>query len=313
MIAASTGLKAQEVTVVLTPGWTWISCPMTEAVDFSTALGDFTPMQGDVIQSLWGLATYTNGHWRGTISQFYSGYGYMYKSNRTVPIMVTFNVQQPTQQVAVVTSEPTDITTNSATSGGSITTDAYVFAKGICWAAHSDPTPMDDNHSESGGGDESFTAEMTELSQNTMYYVRAYVVTQDGITYGNEVSFTTIPIWTIEATPNPTEGGTITGAGDYEQNAICNLTAIANEGYIFANWTENGEVVSTDATYTFTVDAARTLVANFDLDHTYVDLGLPSGTLWATCNLGANLPEEYGDYFAWAASTRSPSIATILT
>lgn len=31
----------------------------------------------------------------------------------------------------------------------------------------------------------------------------------------------------------------------------------------------------------------------------YVDLGLPSGTLWATCNLGASAPEEYGDYFAW--------------
>ena len=33
--------------------------------------------------------------------------------------------------------------------------------------------------------------------------------------------------------------------------------------------------------------------------HEYVDLGLPSGTLWATCNVGANSPEEYGDYFAW--------------
>ncbi len=33
--------------------------------------------------------------------------------------------------------------------------------------------------------------------------------------------------------------------------------------------------------------------------HDYVDLGLPSGTLWATCNVGANSPEEYGDYFAW--------------
>lgn len=31
----------------------------------------------------------------------------------------------------------------------------------------------------------------------------------------------------------------------------------------------------------------------------WVDLGLPSGTLWATCNVGANSPEEYGDYFAW--------------
>ena len=33
--------------------------------------------------------------------------------------------------------------------------------------------------------------------------------------------------------------------------------------------------------------------------HEWVDLGLPSGTLWATCNIGANAPEEYGYYFAW--------------
>lgn len=33
--------------------------------------------------------------------------------------------------------------------------------------------------------------------------------------------------------------------------------------------------------------------------HEYVDLGLPSGTLWATCNVGATTPEGYGDYFAW--------------
>ena len=34
-------------------------------------------------------------------------------------------------------------------------------------------------------------------------------------------------------------------------------------------------------------------------EHEWVDLGLPSGTLWATCNVGANAPEEYGDLFAW--------------
>ena len=33
--------------------------------------------------------------------------------------------------------------------------------------------------------------------------------------------------------------------------------------------------------------------------HEYVDLGLPSGTLWATVNVGANNPEDYGNYFAW--------------
>lgn len=38
-------------------------------------------------------------------------------------------------------------------------------------------------------------------------------------------------------------------------------------------------------------------------NHHYVDLGLPSGTLWATCNLGANLPHESGDYFAWGETS----------
>jgi len=37
--------------------------------------------------------------------------------------------------------------------------------------------------------------------------------------------------------------------------------------------------------------------------HEYVDLGLTSGTLWATCNVGASKPEEYGDYFAWGETT----------
>ena len=37
----------------------------------------------------------------------------------------------------------------------------------------------------------------------------------------------------------------------------------------------------------------------FENGHEWVDLGLPSGLKWATCNVGANTPEEYGDYFAW--------------
>ena len=37
--------------------------------------------------------------------------------------------------------------------------------------------------------------------------------------------------------------------------------------------------------------------------HEYVDLGLPSGLLWATCNLGAEHPYDYGDYYAWGATT----------
>lgn len=38
-------------------------------------------------------------------------------------------------------------------------------------------------------------------------------------------------------------------------------------------------------------------------NHDYVNLGLPSGTLWATMNVGACSPEDYGDYFAWGETT----------
>ena len=37
--------------------------------------------------------------------------------------------------------------------------------------------------------------------------------------------------------------------------------------------------------------------------HEYVDFGLPSGTLWATCNVGATTPEGYGNYYAWGETT----------
>ena len=41
--------------------------------------------------------------------------------------------------------------------------------------------------------------------------------------------------------------------------------------------------------------------------HDWVDLGLPSGTKWATCNIGANAPEGYGNYYAWGETTTKSS------
>ena len=48
--------------------------------------------------------------------------------------------------------------------------------------------------------------------------------------------------------------------------------------------------------FTILLSACNMVDAN---GHEYVDLGLPSGTKWATCNVGANSPEEFGNYFAW--------------
>ena len=41
------------------------------------------------------------------------------------------------------------------------------------------------------------------------------------------------------------------------------------------------------------------IAQNSSNGHEWIDLGLPSGLKWATCNVGATKPEEYGDYFAW--------------
>ena len=73
---------------------------------------------------------------------------------------------------------------------------------------------------------------------------------------------------------------------------------------------EEGSAYSEDGVYTGTrpeipiitengylMDGVEIVVVS--ISHEYVDLGLPSGLLWATCNVGANYPEDYGYYFAW--------------
>ena len=71
---------------------------------------------------------------------------------------------------------------------------------------------------------------------------------------------------TVTAMAVPEEGGTVTGGGQIESDQLCTLTAIANEGYTFSNWTFNGTIVSVEAEYTFYVAGDMTLVAHFMQD-----------------------------------------------
>jgi gingipain R len=86
----------------------------------------------------------------------------------------------------------------------------------------------------------------------------------------------------ITVSANPANGGTVTGAGTYDPGTTATLTATANEGYTFTNWTKNGVAVSTNASYSFTVNAANSgaYVANFTLN---------SYTITATA-----VPAEFG-------------------
>ena len=137
----------------------------------------------------------------------------------------------------VTTIGITEITETSAVAGGDVTSDggAEVTARGVCWSVNPNPT-IDDKHTEDGAGVGNFTSNITELTTNTVYHLRAYATNEVGTSYGEEVTFNTM------------QGNTING---YE----------------------------------------------------YVDLGLPSGLKWATVNVGAELPEEFGSYYAWGMTT----------
>ena len=82
------------------------------------------------------------------------------------------------------------------------------------------------------------------------------------------------------------------------------LRAVPYKGYIFDCWTTfSGDFISYEATYTFVVKEFTYIKAKFkpfnSNGYDYVDLGLPSGKLWAAYNVGATKPEEYGGYYAW--------------
>ena len=93
------------------------------------------------------------------------------------------------------------------------------------------------------------------------------------------------------------------------------IIATPDEGYAFIGWYvvgNNEKLVSNTASYTFTTQGDLQLLAKFESKnningHEYVDLGLPSGLKWATCNVGANSPEEYGGYYAWGETEEKSS------
>ena len=77
-----------------------------------------------------------------------------------------------------------------------------------------------------------------------------------------EVSYT--PVYAVSATASPAEAGNVTiSATEVEENGTVDLTATANTGYEFVNWTVEGAEVSTEASFTATVTAATAYVANF--------------------------------------------------
>jgi uncharacterized repeat protein (TIGR02543 family) len=99
----------------------------------------------------------------------------------------------------------------------------------------------------------------SEVSTNVTY---SFIVTENA-TYTANFEAVVLETCTVTTTANPTEGGTMTGAGTYTLGATCTLTATANEGFTFLYWSNNGVLLSTEATYTFTVTGNLDCTARF--------------------------------------------------
>lgn len=72
-----------------------------------------------------------------------------------------------------------------------------------------------------------------------------------------------VPQYQISASVEPSGSGSVAGAGTKAEGSTCTLVATPAEGMVFDYWEENGQMVSQSATYSFTVNGNRTLVANF--------------------------------------------------
>lgn len=87
----------------------------------------------------------------------------------------------------------------------------------------------------------------------------------------------------------------------YRSSASDGTFTLVAENIIGTSWTDNSPLDGKNyyRLYAVGYGLTSTYASAYESTMSYVDLGLPSGTLWATCNIGANSPEDYGDYFAW--------------
>lgn len=108
-----------------------------------------------------------------------------------ITVSIPNAVVLPTVQSTAISS----LLTTSAISGGNVTADggATVTARGVVWSTSSNPTVALATKTVDGTGTGIFTSNITGLTANTTYYVRAYATNSVGTSYGNEISFTTMP------------------------------------------------------------------------------------------------------------------------
>ncbi len=119
----------------------------------------------------------------------------------------TITVTTKSPMPVIITTAASSVTTSSARSGGNIINSKglQITSRGVCWSTHRQPT-VSDPKTINGSGTGSFVSDLTGLTANTQYYIRAYASTPEGDFYGNEISVKTSAINETGTITDPRDG-----------------------------------------------------------------------------------------------------------
>ena len=165
----------------------------------------------------------------------------------------------------VTTATEADVTATSATLGGNVTADggATVTDRGIVWGTSSNPTTSD-NQVQISSGTGTFSQSVTGLPDNNTIHVRAYAINSEGISYGNDISF---------STPSSNTAPTV-------EAAIDDVTATYGDGNntfsVFSNF-QDTETADNALTYTVTGNTDNTVVTASSISSSDGNLTLDFG------------------------------------
>ena len=217
-------------------------------------------------------------------------------------IAVTDSCKKDAVLPSLTTTSITEITINSAISGGNITSTggADISARGVCYGTSSGPSISGPSTSDGSGGG-SFTSNLTDLTPNTLYHVRAYATNKAGTGYGSEVTFTTaaIVVPTLTTTDvtaitltTAVTGGNITanGGADITAKGVCwaTTTGPTISSSLTADGTGTGSFVSNLAsllpstTYYLRAYATNSAGTAYGNEVTFTTLGIVVPTLTTT-------------------------------
>ena len=165
---------------------------------WSTATNPTTTTNQGITSNGTGIGTFTSSISQLTPGTLYYVRAYATNSGGTAyGNQITFSALPILPNISTTTISA--ITRNTASSGGTISTDggATITAKGVCWSTSPNPTIALTTKTNDGTGTATFTSSITGLLPTTTYYVRAYATNSVGTSYGNEINFISATLLTI--------------------------------------------------------------------------------------------------------------------